>query len=348
MTQTTILDQCKRYLEAISAETIAQLELEKTPSNSTTIDKKISDQKNYLEKSTKALDRGYCFGFSLCDGAMELTGKLNWWENALVEFYHWDGKKNSLDEEVLIPDSIQNKKITRRELFKRIINYIISTFADEKTFEEFLPKSISQLNILQPDAHVLIKNNQEIKQSYFEIIDDQGQIQTIKKENKIAGNFTNADLDSILSEQTISGTVCLILSIDHAMRLSYANNLWTLYDPEYSHKETKTMRFTGTKKEVIAEIFACLHTHSMAIQVAAFNEDKKMEFPTYDKLMKESPEKLLEVHGLHIIAWDTSKAIFKLVELAKDNTIQGNKIRSAIAKSLLIRDSQNPLHKKKR
>jgi len=356
MTQEVILDNFIHYLDIASKNNIEQLELLKkslieeqmktlTKEDAIKkvdlqIDKLKQENEAFIQQFKKDLTIGYCFGLSLCDGAMDHIGKLHWWKHVLVELHNWDKTQKSLDTEITLPDSENSKPITRRKLFELALNYIIPSQASVKeSYKKFMPTGISQRSILKPDARVIDAYNKQLerRQSYFEIIDKKGDIQTIKINKSIAGYFTADNLDLLISAQTIQGTICLLHSGNHAMRLKYDGINWILYDPNYPHNNIQSMHFTGDKHAVMKEIFARFKTHSISVEFAAFNPDKEFDFSAYDQLIRESPDTLLKEQGLHIIAKKTPEYLPEIIKLA-DNTEQGLKIRSALIKALQLKE----------
>lgn len=136
MSQAFILNQFIKYLDITSDEYIAKLKkqiekLKEQKESFETIKKieqleKIKEEHQIYIKNLKKNLNGYCFGFSLCHAVMDISGKLNWWEHALIKIYNWDGDKNRLDEKFILPDSTEGKSTTLRAIFELAINIIIS------------------------------------------------------------------------------------------------------------------------------------------------------------------------------------------------------------------------------
>lgn len=339
MTQKIILDKFIRYLDITSSQDIAQLKEQKLDH----VDQYIREQEDFIQKFKVKLEAGHCFGLSVCHGAMDHIGKLNWWEHVLVELNNWNELNDSLDTEIIIPDSTDNKPTTRRKLFELAIDYIVSSQAERDAIEEFIPESTDQESILKPDSRItdLYKDQDEQKQLYFEIIDDNDEIKTIKKHKVIAGYFTVENLESILSEENFKDTICLINSGDHSIRLKYAgDNQWVLYDPNYSHQSVKSMHFKGNKHNVLNEAFRRLKTHSISIEFATFNPEANLDFPAYDEIIQNSPENLLRKEGLHFLAESKPELLPKLFQLANDDK-KGLKVRAEIFKSLTEYDAKS-------
>lgn len=334
MSQKIILGKFVAYLEIACAENIAELNAQKQaltdPQAIDAFNQFISEQEKFIQDYKAGFKAGHCFGFSVSHGAMDYIGKLNWWEHALTELNNWNGLIDSLDEEIIIPDSTDNKPTTRRKLFDLALSFIVHIQAvprDGVAVQEFLLNKINQSDIFQSFS------------SHLEVIDNNNEVQTIKSSEKISGYFTEENLKSVMMEENFNNAMCIIGSSEHAMRLKYmGDNQWMLYDPNYSHETIKSMHLIGDKDVVVNAIFRRLKTHAIGMTFASFDYEKKFDLSAYNNIMKNSPESLLMKQGLQ-----------RLIEYKPVNSIQlfqmaynGNKkIEKVIINSLAEHDVES-------
>lgn len=358
--QVVILKNLSKFVLIESREYLAQLEAERqeqllqSPSKITSINLKfnklIKDHKEFIDNFTKEINKdGYCVGFSICHGAMNIMGKLNWWESVLVELTMWeDGKDGGLDEKIDLPDS-DNENVTRRDIFRRALDYIIYNFSSsDESYTNFIPKGLNQFNFLNPDSHIFpkFKSNPEKKQSYFEILDCNGEIRTIKQRNKISGYFSEEQLNKLLDEKIVEGNICLLRSINHVMHFGYRDGKWIFYDPNFDHSKLPIHLIfeTGSKEDMIKKIIERFNSRSLAIEIASIDENRIIAFPYLDEIINTEPSTLLQGAGLHILAKHDDDTLMKILKTtdSKEKTILHKAIQTALKK--LDRNKTPGLH----
>ena len=190
--------------------------------------------KAYIRKLNKAILDGHCHGFAICHAAMRSIGKLEWWENVLVELANWDGTEQALQQRLNLPDA--TKMETLDSLFNRALNYIVyhqvSSTAPENDFEL---DDAEQTNILERAD----KNNEKKR---FLLINGNQPALFIKNSITAAGYFTINDFMVLLDENLVMGNMCLISSGIHTIRFGYDGRAWMVYDPNYDHHHLDTIR----------------------------------------------------------------------------------------------------------
>jgi len=261
---------------------------------------------------------GFCFGLSVCHAAMAAIDKLDWWEHALVAISTWDEKKESLEEEINLPGSLNNKSVKLEEIFKRVLDYIIYSHGIE-TIAEFQSEEVSQESMLQPN-----KGN-------FEIVDerkDKDKIQRIKERKFFAGYLSNQMIEQMLDEKNLEDALCLIHSPGHTFNIVFKNNKWILYDsgdsdPTSIHKIHKEFK---TKKALINELVGTFG-HSLAIEIASFKENKIL-LPEIEKLSEEELVNCLNQFGLNQIIRHTPEKLEHIFKMAENS--------DAVSKAILI------------
>ena len=146
MSQDLIKEKFIKYLDLIEPELIKALESEFShPAQ------RIADLKNYLNEVREYLEKGYCFGFSVVHGAMDSVGKINWWEEVLVNIANWDETPEQLDQSVLLSDSDENARWQTCKNTKENVNNYLANFLAEKNEKGIsLLHSIAANKITQP------------------------------------------------------------------------------------------------------------------------------------------------------------------------------------------------------
>lgn len=337
MSQNIILRNFQRFLylsaKEVQAEFLIQVkELTDQQSILQLINKK-NRSLRYIKQLRKKLNSGYCYGFALCHGAMDVLGKLNWWEHVLKEVNNWDKKKRSLREKILIPGSNENKEITRKKLIQLAMNYIIYHQAEfGRLYKKIFPIRLNQTSILKPTYR---QNSKQIQQQLnFEMLNDNGEILTVRKRKYMCGYFTKKSLRMLLQKKSIQDTVTLILSADHAIRIGHNGVNWLFYDSNNLHEKSEFIHTEfACKRQLIAKIFSCLNTHSFCVEVATFNAAKNLNFSVYTQFIKRFPLIPIKGKGLHFIVEHDKKLLKTVFDHAND-TPTGKKIKSAIAKAI--------------
>lgn len=326
MTQTIILNNLAQFVEYMGKEHDAQLE-EELQSPDVVKRQRIEKQREELHAYTRNLkqlleDGGHCFGFSLTFGAMRQIGKLDWWVKALRAIATWDGNLSSLEREM-----VHHPKQTLKDIFNRVLNYVVMSHALEGAAAIF--PDIDQFNILKPDAHNLDKPDskkdsvnvpvERIRRSYFELVDNEakkgdGPIKTIKTRKKIAGHFTRTQLKKLLgSVSSLKNSIILVHCIDHTICISYKKPTWNIYDPNYDHKRKNIIYKTNKILQCADEIRRILGD-SIAIEIASFDKNVSMNFPEYDRLIRESPLTLLDNDGFRMLSESSPKTLITAMQ----------------------------------
>lgn len=343
MSQTTILDNFSHFLDICikELESDSLLQLEKL-TDQQDIQQLITQTKNnieYIYQLKIKLKKGHCYGFGVCHGAMDLQGKLKWWEHVLMEVNNWDRINSSLQEILTIPDSDSNKTITRRKLFELAMNYILLCHAEYGGgfYETIFPLHIGQLTLLRSiNSH---KTNR--RKINFEMLNNKGEVQTVAKRQFIAGHFTKKSLLLLLDKQSIQGTLCLVHSDDHTIRIGYEGKNWIFYDSNDDHSGPAPIHVVfRTKRQLVKKIFSDLQTQSLCVEIAAFDANKQINFAAYDQFIKHNLLTRLKDRGLHFIAMYDDQLLLKLFNLAKE-TPNDKLIRSAITETMVKKTSDN-------
>lgn len=319
MSQEVILEQLQQYLEVTWVEYITRLQAEhadlKDADKIKQLQQQVLDQKQYDQIMHESLQRGHCFGLSICHAVMTLLGKQAWWEDALLHLYHWDGEVKSLDKPIQLRDARGGRTITLRQIFDLAFNYILHSHAvPVKGQEGFYPAEVTQQTALLPSA---ANSEADIIPPHMEIVDEDNKVRTIQKNQRVAGYFSKEQLTALLQEDTFKNNISLIHSFNHTIHVSYlGNGRWQLYDPNLSHESLEDMRIEGTKKEVIDAIFAQMGSQSLALEVAAIDPDVEIDLSAYDDFIRRTPAALLTVESLFLFAMEAPDRLQELLKIA--------------------------------
>src|SRR3990167_8396630 len=187
MTQSVILEQSIRYLRVRWREEVAEIEAahqHATPVELDQLREMMRERAEYINKLEAQFEKGECFGFAVCHGAMAMLGKQDWWEDALLHIYKWDGDPKKLDTEIVLKDGEPGQTTTMRKLFELAIGYVVhsqSSVHDE--LKEFFPGDVTQLNAL---------SSEHAKKSlpslaHIQILNNDGAILTVQKSDAVVG-----------------------------------------------------------------------------------------------------------------------------------------------------------------
>ncbi len=333
MTQSVILDKFKDFAKLKYKLHYDEFEEQKKSAADDAAREKIQLQQDeltkYHELLIKIFSSGHCFGFSLAHAAMAKMGKVKWWETLLKKVASWDGKSDSLANEIILPDAetVAGKKVTLEELFERAMYYVAPNQCPKNPTPPYKPKGMNQSNILSPSGFISEKDPTK-RNSYFEYL-DHGVIRTIQKRKWIAGNFSKKQLIDILDEKQCKDSIIQVYNGDHAIRMGYDGSNWIVYDPNYDHTEDKNdpdkpIQFIGTKEECIGEVIRILGT-ALCFEFASEDPNKKYDFPAYEKLTQTDLPSLCAGNGLFQLAAESTNELFSYLEMAE--------------KSFLLRDA---------
>jgi len=265
---------------------------------------------SYLKLLTK---EGYCYSFSVCRAAMRRTGKLLWWKAALAEIAAWDGRRSSLEKKVKLPDADNNDPVPLKTIFERVIHYIVFNHAASNKYP---PAHLNQTDFLSPGNLFLVlqgDNPLQISSSY-----------------KIAGHFTRQllvmSLQDPITQSMIQNNICLAHSFTHTCELSYDNNIWYFYNPNYEDGEAKA--FTSLE-QLVDELMLVLK-QDISIELACFDTNLfKSQTPVYpfsyyhDELLFNHPEYLVQGKGLQAVAYHPDLMPALLDQLQRTNQLEG-------------------------
>ncbi len=290
--------------------------------------KKISDQQADLKKNhdklIKALEQGYCFGFSVVDGAMHWDGMLLWWRSLLQTIAVWDEKPESLKKRIVLPSeknervpekykntSFYKKRRKLEQLTDRAMNYVVLSQCDGGL--SFAPKLMHQGNFLKPDGFKSEKNPAKNK-SYHEYTNHK-KIFTIKNRKVITGHFTHKQLCDIFTKKNKLGrSMIFVHGSDHTIRMTQVGSVFFIYNSNYDHTKVETMQFQGTRKECMAEIVKTLG-NALCFEVVSYHSKNKITLPVYDKMVESNLFSLFEGCGIFSMARYTPDEL--LVHLKK-------------------------------
>lgn len=265
------------------------------------------------------LEKGFCFGFSLCYAAMNLIGKLDWWQAALNAVANWNETKRDLYHHIKLPNSDTSKRIQLKTIFIRVLNYIVAHQAcySDSSIYCYMPEYLNQKSLLDP------------KMGLFELC-YQGKIKTISKRSSIAGYFTKSNLEKIITPDILTNTICLVSSLDHTVCIAYLDSFWLIYNANYDHQMPEIHKRYKCRRDLINELVRILN-HTLSMIVAAIDDTY---IPSFNKFMRGNAISLLQKTGLHIIASENEESIPVLFKHA----IKSPKGHGIIAKALMTKD----------
>jgi hypothetical protein len=247
---------------------------------------------------------GVCFGSSVCHGVMDVIGKLNWWEAALVEIARWDGDRGTLQKIVELPG--QNEDATLGRIINRALNYIlISHMVNADYFAPYYIGSNSKIR------HALKLTNSQFYSlragGPFEIVDGD-KLKKIQASKTFMAGLEDLQLRKVLTE--ISKNICVVSNGNHAIRVGYneVTHEWILYNPNYDHYS----------KKLIHQVFHSYEELTKEIKSILVSDNK----------LKRSVQSILELDELRftIASFDENK-----IPCSKYEDVRVRTIKKAVA-----------------
>jgi hypothetical protein len=260
-----------------------------------------ADQINIVKE---IIQKGQCFGFSVCHGAMDFLGKLNWWEDALRHLHDWDGDPAKLDLPILLTDAANRKPTTLRKICELATNYILHTQVNAQKLPGFYVSNMTQMNALRPQTDPTLQ--------LIRLIDDSGNVHTVKQNKCAAGYFSRDQFSCLMDEKTCEKCLCLVLTLNHATRIKYlGNDKWLYYNPNQEIKDSQ-VHFEGTKNEVLDKIFNGLSAQALTLEVAAFQDDIEIDLSAYANFLNTNPMQLLTKEGVLMMMRSTPEVMAQI------------------------------------
>lgn len=339
MSQDLIALKLKKYIELTRPELIAHLKKE-FPDDS---DKKIAELYQYQKKLIKGFKEGCCFGYAIIHGAMDIVGKLDWWEETLIAIANWDEKLTSLEKLIELPDAEENtlettekdlenlksnKKATAlKTLFVRVLNYI--RLSQVGTFNGFWGNELFLEN--QNQGNTLSSPH------YFEILDSSGTVKHPENFISTGGYLEEGQLYELLNEDNVTNSICLIHGKRHSFRVGVRENKWLLYDSNYNHTRKEDIhKLFDTKLELVKELIK-KQGNSLGIEIATLDPLKKISFPKINAFYRENLLAHLNDQGLEkMVSNNKSELLSELlleVEKAKAFTLLAESLSRHIPKT---------------
>ncbi len=349
MTQAVILDQSLLYLRVIWREEMAAIEAghqHASPEELAQLKETMRKRADYINKLELEFEKGECFGFAVCHGAMALLGKQDWWEDALLHIHKWKGDPKKLDEEIVLKNAEAGQATTLRKLFELAISYVVhsqSIVKDET--KEFFQEDVTQINALSAE-HVK-KSLPSL--AHIQILNNDGMILTVQKSDAVAGHFTKEQMHLLLDKETFQKNICLVCCRGHSVRVSYlGDDSWQMYNPAAAKQARNpgALHVTGTKDKIIDLVFEAQRTQDFIIEAAAMNKDNKIDFSAYLDFMKNDPAALLTVDSIFLMILKTPDMLKMIFELAREPKYK-EKLYAQITKIVneaKYKDDQNILH----
>jgi hypothetical protein len=206
---------------------------------------------------------------------------------------------------------------------------------------DFIPNGMLQGNLLDP------------KTAFYEIsvpdkVDPtQHTIEHIQSRGIMAGNFTKQQLAELLDEDQAEKDLYVLHCNNHAINISYRaeDNKWLVHDPNSDHRVAEKMeKVCNSKEAAIDEIIKRMNTFpislvgkvskdslSVSIEVATWDSNRSISFPSYNKLLENPPLSLIDKGGLSRMAYSNWKILPDLLSKPVFQSPAGEK---AVARAL--------------
>lgn len=284
---------------------------------------------------------GFCFGFSLCDAAMEQAGKLAWWESALKKIADWDGSEEQLKNTFKLDGAEKSESLN--SIINRVLNYIVYHYVASTQEGGIEIKNLSQPTLLDPDKNFFeLQVKTESGWKSKKVID----------RNCAAGNFSDEQLANLFNPEWISGNMCFLHSPNHLIRINYdsSKKQWLVYDPNYGVNNMHHV--FNNVQDVIKEVKSIFHGQStMAIDLIklGFPKEEKNQMDVrfsqkYNAMIDSHPADLLKKNGMAVMLKYQRPALLKIIKKASDEKFQGrNDLISTLIESFKVTSKKKSL-----
>lgn len=174
---------------------------------------------------TPDMSLGHCQGFSFLDGYMDYLGQKAYWYELQDVALNWDGEEASLSSEVCFKHAT-SPEMMRTTLEKAMLLAISYVVAGQLAYLQ---------KLMRGDKSIIARSYGPV----VELMDKIGVYQKLDHSLKIPFTLNRAlfhafcnsrDIQSIFASET---NICMIKGKQHATRLSFKDNQWLHYDPNY-------------------------------------------------------------------------------------------------------------------
>lgn len=271
---------------------------------------KLIDQINIyrqMDGGNALSSEGFCHGFSIVHAYMAATDKLDWWYAALEQLASWDGKKESLDTEITLPNADPNEKNkTLGYLLKRIVSYVLYNQAD-----------VGITGIEGNNQIDFLNNHNPSLKAHNPFFSESG---GIRIKTNTAGCMYTDMLKQLLMQSFFEqqNTIFLVESLNHScsIRFDSKTKTWRFYDPNYHSGEKSFEKIDDLIREIHTRLGKSLH-----ITAASWDSGFKTDIFENEvkKLTTDSAISLLNRYGLHLIAQYAPSQLADIFTLAKNH-----------------------------
>lgn len=281
MSQIILLKKIFKYLEYTKSDLLSGL----------TDPQDIINLESYYKELTKDLNDGVCCGLAVLHAAMDAIQKLSWWESLLVQITNWDERRETLEKELVLPQSSHPEKLSL--LIERVLNYV--HFHQVTEFSQKYHGVFDQSSLLDPTT------------GFFELLDerDSKNIKTLTIQHRAdaIGQFQYQELMNIFNEKKLSDHFIFISNWNHRVRAFFQNKKWCIYDANNSHCDVTSLIVSFTNKsEFIKAIQSHLGPH-LRIEIATCDKDKTLpQLQCIENLKADAIARLFEKESFFILA----------------------------------------------
>src|SRR3990167_6300148 len=285
--QTTIKTQLAAYLKQRSTY------FKRRPSG-------VFFDKAWAKKLSDLISDGFCFGFSVCHGAMRIEEKLPWWDEVLDKILDGNKTLETFSQTYDLTDAEVAILLELEKVFERVIHYLVFNYADKVQVENTL--DLDQNSFLLP------------QRGFFELLTDKG-LKTVQHNLRLSGHFEKDNLIKLLKDLIFreyrKKNICLVHNFKHACELDEMS----LFDPNDEDGKAKTFK----KVARLAEEIHSKLGKDLAFEIVFMNKfEEEPHVPIYDKLNEKD---LLKGKGLLCITKRPPQSVFRILNAALPSLI---------------------------
>src|SRR3990167_4692917 len=276
--QTTIKTQLAAYLKQRSTY------FKRRPSG-------VFFDKAWAKKLSDLISDGFCFGFSVCHGAMRIEEKLPGWDEALDKILDGNKTLETFSQTHDLTDAEVAILLELEKVFEQVIHYLVFNHADKVQVDDTL--DLDQNSFLLP------------QRGFFELLTDKG-LKTVQHNLRLSGHFEKDSLIQLLEDPIFceyrKNNMCLVHSVDHTCELSKKD----FFDPNDEDGKAKTF---DSIDALVDEIHS-IQGKDLAFEIVLMDKlEEEPRVPTYDQL---DADDLLKDKGLLCIASYSPQSVSRI------------------------------------
>lgn len=229
---------------------------------------------------------GACHGFSIVHGAMNVIGKMEWWENMLSISEAWSGDIVDLKKKYQFKIDEEIKEYTTEQVLQIVYEYVMMHTSIKSQYRS--EKLSGRDDFVAEPQHAILRGEGIIDKAYgryLEIIKQEKnnfgnslEILYPSSSTEIAGYINDDLLNLILTKENLANNICLVNGPGHATEIGIYKEKIYYYDPNYDKRDGKYYKEFDNVIDCIKEVKERLKGNILHIQIGNMSPLNKVDF----------------------------------------------------------------------